>query len=382
MKPRILFYDDYFDIGGHEMMTVEAVRALAPVARVSFMLYERNVRLRELLSRPANGACTTEIVPISYRSWRLQETRSLISLRANLMVQSKMKELRPDLVVVAQGRIELSSLGVIAAKAAGLRIVSYLPLAHPLKVAGTRLGSSIRECIDWMYYRLPDHFITCTAATMRDIKKHNPAARVIVVPNGIDVSKKEIGGRDEARAALGLPNDKYLVSVVGRINLRDKGQGNILRAFSRNFERLSDVHLLFVGDGPDAAELARQIQKDPCRDCVTMHPWMGDVAPVYAASDMIAIPSRFEGFPLVLLEAMYHGLPIIGSRVDAMADVLPEDWLFEYGDDRGLVDALLKARTCSADVLSANHQRVKSEHTIDSFHGNFRAAIEQILGSN
>jgi len=382
MKPHILFYDDYYNVGGHEIMTVEAVRALSPVARVSFMLHEKNARLRELLSHPADGGCPTKIVPIYYRSWLLQETRSLVSLRANLMIQSKMKELQPDLVVVAQGRIELSSLGLIAAKAAGLRMISYLPLAHPLKVAGMRLGSSLRECVDWMYYRLPDYFFTCTAATMRDIKNHNPAAKVIVVPNGIDFSKKAVGGRAEARAALGVPEDKYLVSVVGRTKLRDKGQGHILRAFSRNFKRLSDVHLLFVGDGPDAAELARQIKKDPCRDHVTMHPWMNDVAPVYAASDMIAMPSRFEGFPLVLLEAMYHGLPIIGSRVDAMAEVLPEDWLFEFGDDRGLVEALLRARTCSADVLSANHQRVKSEHTVERFHSTFRAAIEQVLRSN
>jgi len=380
MKPHILFYDDYYDVGGHEVMTVEAVRALAPTAQISFMLYERNTRLRELLGRAVSGTSAVEIIPIPYRSWRLQETRSLLSLRANFMVQSKMKRLRPDLVVVAQGRIELSSLGILAAKAAALRTVSYLPLAHPLKMAGLRLGSSVRECIDWMYYRLPGHFITCTPATMAEIKKHNPHARVIVVPNGIDISKRVIGARTEARAALGIPNERYVVSVVGRINLRDKGQGNILRAFARNVGKLGNSHLLFVGDGPDTAELARQIRQSPCSDRVTMHPWMDDVSPVYAASDMVALPSRFEGFPLVLLEAMYHGLPVIASRVDAMADVLPQEWLFEFGDDSGVVKALLNARSCSPSLLAANRQRVVSEHTLDRFHSNFRAATNQILG--
>jgi len=380
MKPHILFYDDYHSIGGHEVMTVEAVRALVPTAHVSFMLYDRNARLRELLSRAAVGGSSAEIVPISYRSWLLQETRSLVSLRANMQIQSKMKQLRPDLVVVAQGRIELSSLGLIAAKAAGLRTVSYLPMAHPLKISGKRFGSSIRECVDSVYYKLPNYFFTCSAAVMREIKTRNPAANVIVVPNGIDVSKQYSGVRGEIRAALGIPNDRYLVSVVGRVSFKGKGQGNILRAFINSGERLRDVHLLFVGDGPDAAALAHRIEQAPCRDRITMHTWMNDVTPVYAASDMIAMPSRFEGFPLVMLEAMYHRLPIIASRVDAMADVLPDEWLFDFDDDQGLVQALINARSCDPELLSKHHERVMSEYTIENFHASFRGAIQQVLG--
>jgi len=382
MRPHVLFYDDYQSVGGHELMSVQAARALTPIAKVSFMLNEHNHRLRDLLRPTETSENVVEIVPIPYRSKRLQELRSLVSLRANRALRSRMTSLRPDLVVVAQGRIELSTLGVVAAKTAGLRVVSYLPAAHPLKVAGTRFGSSLRECVDSLHYRLPEFFITCCTASMRGIRKRHRAAQVIVVPNGIDLSLKRVVRREDARAVLGLPSDQYVVSVVGRFSFRDKGQDIIVRAFARNFERLGNVRLMLVGDGPDSSKLESQIRQTPCRDRITIRPWTNDVGNVYAASDMIAIPSRFEGFPLVLLEAMHHGLPVIGSRVDAMADVLPEEWLFESGDEQGLVDALLRARTCSAEMLSANEGRVASEYSIEQFRTNFRNAITRILDSN
>jgi len=59
---------------------------------------------------------------------------------------------------------------------------------------------------------------------------------------------------------------------------------------------------------------------------------------------MLLIPSKFEGVPLTMLEAMARELPVIASNVDGMAEILPQSWLFPYGDCAALVDTLRRVR--------------------------------------
>lgn len=363
----VLFFSDYHGCGGHELMTAEAARAVARHERVSFMVYGGNARLLERLAAPV------EIHRHDYRSSRLQELRSAVSLRAQRRLAARMRRLRPDVVVIAQGRIELGSIGLIAARMAGVRAISYLPLAHSLTVAGTRLGASLRDRVDRLYYGLADRFITVSERMKALIARHGGRAPIAIVPNGLDASRHRTQPRAHARRQLGLPAHAFVATLAGRLDMRQKGHDIAIEALARH-RALRDVHLVFVGDGPDRDKLARLARKAGV--AVSFLPWTDDVAAVYSASDIAILPSRYEGFPIVLLEAMLHRLPIVASNVDAMAELLPPAWLCEPAQPDAFAETLTSVRRgVDASLLEAHRALVLREYTLERFGERFHDAV-------
>ena len=105
-------------------------------------------------------------------------------------------------------------------------------------------------------------------------------------------------------------------------------------------------------------------------------PWADDLSAVYAAIDVLLIPSRFEGVPLVMLEAMHLRCPVIASAVDGMADTLPEHWLFPSGDAYALAARMVQVATSSEpELLDAHQALVQKEFSMPAFQQAFMAAI-------
>lgn len=133
-----------------------------------------------------------------------------------------------------------------------------------------------------------------------------------VVPNGVDLS------RFVARASAAGPARRVL--AVGRL-LPQKGFDVLVEAM----RALPDLELDLVGEGPERPRLAGPN--------VRLHGWQADVRPFLAAADIVVIPSRWEGFGLVAVEAMASGVPVIASAIpgldeavgDAAIRVPPED---------------------------------------------------------
>jgi glycosyltransferase involved in cell wall biosynthesis len=95
---------------------------------------------------------------------------------------------------------------------------------------------------------------------------------------------------------------------------------------------------------------------------------------------MLVIPSWYEGLPLVMLEAMYYGLPIIASDVDGMAEILPNQWLFKCGDSNALIETFFKVMQAdNSEFIFKNNQRILSEFNVNIFGENFLEAIENCL---
>ena len=147
--------------------------------------------------------------------------------------------------------------------------------------------------------------------------------------------------RQQLRADLGLDEDALLLGLVCRL-VEQKGVPYALEATRRLRADYPTAHLVIAGDGEKAAELRHLASALGIADRVHWLGWRSDAAELMAAFDVLLVPSLWEGFGLVLLEAMSRRLPVVASRVSAIPEVVRHGetgFLFEPRD----VEALARA---------------------------------------
>lgn len=142
-----------------------------------------------------------------------------------------------------------------------------------------------------------------------------------VIPNG--VLPEAFLPREEDRLAvrqeLGLDEDGVLVSVFGRLT-EQKGQKTLLEAASRLPGR--NLRFMLVGDGEDREMLERFAQDRGLGDRVIFTGFRSDVPRLLAATDVVVLPSLWEGLPICLLEAMAARRPVVATAVDGSVEVV------------------------------------------------------------
>jgi glycosyltransferase involved in cell wall biosynthesis len=178
-------------------------------------------------------------------------------------------------------------------------------------------------------------------------------APVRIVRNGVDRTRLRPAGDDEKRRArhdLGVPSDAPLVICAGRLT-RQKGQDVLLEAWPAVRRRCPNAHLVLIGDG--AVALQPRVAPTGAR----FEPAVHDIRPWLAAADIVAVPSRWEGLPLIALEAVATGRPVVGSAVGGLTEVVTArvGCLVEPDDPVALADAL--AARLTDPVLAAEEGR-------------------------
>lgn len=376
---RLLFYSDAAEYGGHEAMTVEAARHLATNRQdsdIAFAFYEENTRLAKKLLEIRCCCRNVELKPLSHRSGSLQAIRTLLSPGKVNAIAEFMVKAEPDLVIVSQGRIESGSMGLLAAKRAGFRTISYIPMAHHTAVSGKPIASGLRERINEYFYRLPDKIVTISESARRMLLARGVTCDVAVVPNGVAVRTIRQWERERFRAAHAIGNDEYVIAILGRIEFRQKAQDLAIQTIASFRRELFECRFLFVGNGPDEQQLKKMIATLDLTRNAHILPWSDDPAEVYAGIDMLLIPSRFEGVPLVMLEAMSCGLPVVASDIDGMADLLPRAWLFAAGNSRAMTETILQVKNSDNHALAHSHQEfIRNQFSIARFGTKFSEAV-------
>lgn len=171
------------------------------------------------------------------------------------------------------------------------------------------------------------------------------ASRIDVVSNAVDVAAFDGGDRVAARAALGVDGDQPVLGLIGRV-CRQKGQDTFVDAALRLVGRHPEAVFLMAGDLEDSAlhqALAARVAEAGHTDSIRFLGHRTDIAAVYAGLDVVVAPSRWEGFGLMLVEAMAAGKPIVASRAGAIPDIVREGetgTLVPADDVAALADAI------------------------------------------
>lgn len=162
-----------------------------------------------------------------------------------------------------------------------------------------------------------------------------------VVRNGIE-PRRARHDRASVRGALGLEARDRVVLTVARL-AEQKDHRTLLAAVPSVLAGEPDVRFLWVGAGPLGQVLREAIGRERLDGRILLLGQRDDVPDLLAAADVFALPSRFEGLPLAVLEAMAAGLPVVAARAPGTAEVVEHGrtgFLVEPGDPEGLAGAL------------------------------------------
>lgn len=374
----LVFYDDSEDFGGHEAMTLAAIRHLVLVEnkKIAFIFYKGNVKITAELNAIRKQSEGLNLIPIDYRSRRLQSVRTLFAIMPIFKVYRLFKSIKADIVVVAQGRIESCTVGLVAAKIAGCRTLSYIPMAH--EVGGNFLSRAIKISVNSVYYNLADKFITISELMKKELLARVPGQNVVIVNNGLDLKKFPFHEKTNSRTTFGIAESDYAIAIIGRVSFKQKAHDFLINTLSGYKEELGHIRLIVVGDGPDLAKLKELVSLFGLDQQVIFAPWTNDLSQVYAAVDALVIPSWYEGVPLVMLEGMYCQLPIVATRLDGMLELLPAEWLFDAGNSKelfSLLKKLVEGKLNDKSVLAAHKKLILQNYSLPVFGASFSEAI-------
>jgi len=149
--------------------------------------------------------------------------------------------------------------------------------------------------------------------------------------------------RDAARAELGIGPDEYRVTWIGRFSVE---KGVDLMIDTMTSLRGADVGVSMIGDGPFKEPLSTRVRDTGLSDQVIFHGMIPAAARFLPAFDALVLSSRTEGTPMVVLEAMAAGVPVIAPRVGGIPDMLSDDeaMLVPAEDSDALANAIRDAR--------------------------------------
>jgi glycosyltransferase involved in cell wall biosynthesis len=234
-------------------------------------------------------------------------------------------------------------LGSIAGKLAGAKVVftargfvfnePHTPLAKLLFIVLEKFASLFR-----------DQIITVSKADETSALNHKliDPKKLTTIHNA--VPPVNFTERIEARKRLGIPDDKFLIGTIANF-YPTKGLDILISLWQDSRLRGNgNLELIIIGSGPLETELRAQVQKLNLTN-VNFTGQITNASTLLRAIDVFVLPSRKEGFPLVLLEAMQAGLPIIATDVGGNKEALGDAGiLIPPGDPNALSESSHKAK--------------------------------------
>ena len=184
--------------------------------------------------------------------------------------------------------------------------------------------------VERMLAHYTDLLITINNEDYARAKKFHlkPEGRVIKVP-GVGVDVKKFGGVvvdvAEKRKELNIPEDATIFMTVCELIPR-KNVDTMIKAFKQ--ANIQNSHLIICGDGEYKEELQKLIAQEKLDETVKLLGFRSDIAELLCVADVFVFPTKQEGLPGALMEAMAAGLPCVASNIRGNSDLLGDDYKY------------------------------------------------------
>lgn len=279
---------------------------------------------------------------------------------------------RPDLLVTMTQKDP--RIAGVAARILGIPVVLRQPMDLPFhRTLHHRL----------FYGVIPSYYIANSRATRDSMVRSAPwldPARITIIYNGIDVERFAAA----IPADFGLPDGAVRIGFVGRFEER-KGIRELMAAWPQVAAAVPNAHLVLAGEGGALADETARWSAATART----HPigFRDEMAGVMAGFDLLVVPSHFEGFGIVIAEAMAAGVPVIASRASNLPELLDdgvEGRLVPVRDPAALAAAITELALDPARRVAmgeAGQARARRDFRIERAIDEYEAVLAGIVNS-
>jgi glycosyltransferase involved in cell wall biosynthesis len=278
------------------------------------------------------------VIPIPF----VRQLSPVEHVRAFWALVAILKAEKPDIV---HAHMPISGfLARLAARVAGVPVIAYTCHGFLFNHASSSLPHrALSIAMEWIAGRFTDIFLTVSEAEAADARRLRIATRAEPVRNGRDPARfhPDPAARLRIRQELGVPDERVVIIAVSRL-VWHKGYPELAEAM----QAVPDAELWAVGErlatdrGRDVVAL---LEDAGLGDRLRLLGYREDVPSLLAAADIFALPSRFEGLPMSVIEAMLTALPVVATNVRG-PDEQVEDGVtglkVPAGDSKALADAL------------------------------------------
>jgi glycosyltransferase involved in cell wall biosynthesis len=346
----------------------------------------------EVLGRGPGGAAGPKvlfpltIVPAAWRALRrfrphVVQVHESDGALAALLVRAvrPLLEPRPLLAALLQVSYVEELRAVRPLRADGRSGGKVLGRPGSVEVRFRRLKAPFQILLGLITARAADLALAPSAATAAEIRRDYRVEEVGVIPN-------VTGGLDVAPSGSLEGEPGYLL-FVGRLRIR-KGVEVLLEALRELRGRIPGTRLRIAGDGEHRAALERRVDELGLRDAVS---FLGScdgarVRTLLREAAALVVPSIYEGMPLVVLEAMDAGVPVVASAVSGIPEVVVDGetgWLVPPEDPEALAGALTEVLGGPAEARrrgEAGRRRVEERYRPARAAADWRALMERSTG--
>ncbi|MGL5086987.1 MAG: glycosyltransferase [Clostridium sp.] len=252
-------------------------------------------------------------------------------------------------VKIIHAHDNLASLcGYLTKKIFGLdtKVISHIHNCYPwLKTEG------INKKIDSALRPRYDHNIAC-GKVVYDFYKENTnyfnKDKITILSNAMDIEEiieVDVSNNEEVIKKYNIPKDKIILGFVGRIS-DQKGIIPFINEISKQREDFNDSKIILVGSGDQDEEVKTLIAELNIEELFILTGHQEDAYKFYPIIDVFLLPSKYEGLPMVLLEAMVFKKSIVSMNVGSVSEVINENTgiLIKAGDYREFVNSLRRIK--------------------------------------
>lgn len=279
-------------------------------------------------------------------------------------------------------------IGGLAAKFVGINHVIWGIRTTELR-KGSYVTFCIRRLLAWLSYWVPTKVVVVAEkAKKKHIEIGYDASKMEVIPNGFDIEAFQVAPSDVSlfKKDIGISKSDFVIGCVGRLS-QDKGQDVFIAAAELVLKQFPSIKFLMVGRDLELsnAQVTRWIAKTSYPDNFILVGERSDVAVCLKAMDIFCLPSRSEGFPNVLGEAMLAGVPCVSTDAGDAAVLGGMDVPIAEVDNSidlankliGLLEKTVEERN---ELGRALNQRIVEKYSVDKMVSRYIDLYKELEG--